>query len=89
MEDMNELAPVIVVPTKTPDATFKALKEAGYIPIRSDDPSSVVVIGPECRMRSGDLLMSAMAGVGSPTPRNAFYEELHRRMVAREKGETP
>ena len=82
-------SPVIVVPENTPDETIDSLTDAGYIPIRTDNPAAVVIIAPECRVSGGDMLMAAMRGMQSPVPEKGFFNEFHRRMIAREKNEKP
>ena len=71
--------------------TIAQARAAGYLPIPCDDPSKVVVALPGRGTAGSDTLMAALQGLakGDANGRLGFFTELHRRLVAREKGEKP
>lgn len=81
-------APLVALPKDTDSETVAAVREAGYVPILTDDPDKLRIILPSAAVvAANDLLMSAMHGLGKggyTTPQVKFFEELWKRMMERE-----
>lgn len=80
-------APLLILPTATPDIILKDVRAAGYVPILTNEPDKVKLLMGHSEFTSGDMLMSALYGISgdsSAEERSRMVKELYRRMLKRE-----
>lgn len=79
--------PIVIVPMATNDPDMTRLRDAGYVPIRSDDPSRIIMLTATPGVSPSDLLMCAMQGLDTAfdSCRSTAWKELHRRLKLAEE----
>lgn len=87
MKQKRNPAPLLLLPTSTSPEVLQAVRDAGYVPIPTDEPDKVKLVLGCSAIGHNDFLMSALYGISGGTStveRSKMVEELYRRLLKAE-----
>lgn len=77
---------IIMPPGAVSEEDKSAMREAGYLPVETDQPELVKLVMPGSLNATGDLvMMAALGALDSPTPLAVFARNIIQRMQEVEK----